>query len=211
MEVYYRDIDQLFDFRDFADLNVNDQLETELLNGEGRSYGVELSIKKREGVLNGWLSYTYSRSERLVQGVNLGEYYPSNFDIPHNASLVFNIQPNQRHTLTFNFNFSRGRPTTYPLGNYEDPTGLVVPLYSQRNQLRIPDYHRLDIAYTLGQGYNKTKRVKTSWTFSIYNVYGRENAFSVFFTQGAFQRVQANRLAILGSVFPSITINFEFL
>jgi len=211
MEVYYRDIDQLFDFRDFADLNVNDQLETELLNGEGRSYGLELSIKKREGLVNGWLSYTYSRSERLVEGINLGEYYPSNFDIPHNASLVLNVQPNQRHTLTFNFNFSRGRPTTYPLGNYEAPTGLVVPLYSQRNQLRIPDYHRLDIAYTLGQGYNKTKRVKTSWTFSIYNVYGRENAFSVFFTQGAFQRVQANRLAILGSVFPSITINFEFL
>lgn len=211
MEVYYRDIDALFDFKDFADLNVNDQIETELLDGEGRSYGVELSIKKREGLLNGWFSYTYSRAERLVEGINQGAYYPSNFDIPHNASLVVNIQPNQRHTLTFNFNYSRGRPTTYPLGNYEDPTGLVIPLYSDRNQLRIPDYHRLDIAYTLGQGYNKTKRVKTSWTFSIYNVYGRENAFSVFFTEGPFQRVQANRLAILGSVFPSVTINFEFL
>lgn len=211
LEVYYRDIDALFDFKDFADLNVNDQIETELLNGEGRSYGVELSLKKREGLLNGWFSYTYSRAERLVSGINRGTYYPSNFDIPHNASLVVNIQPNQRHTLTFNFNYSRGRPTTYPLGNYEDPTGLVVPLYSDRNQLRIPDYHRLDIAYTVGQGYNKTKRVKTSWTFSVYNVYGRENAFSVFFTEGPFQRVQANRLAILGSVFPSVTINFEFL
>jgi hypothetical protein len=211
MEVYYRDIDALFDFKDFADLNVNDQIETELLDGEGRSYGLELSIKKREGLLNGWLSYTYSRAERLVNGINQNEYYPSNFDIPHNASLVVNIQPNQRHTLTFNFNYSRGRPTTYPLGNYEDPTGLVIPLYSDRNQLRIPDYHRLDIAYTLGQGYNKTKRIKTSWTFSVYNVYGRENAFSVFFTEGPFQRVQANRLAILGSVFPSVTINFEFL
>jgi len=211
MEVYYRDIDQLFDFRDFAELNVNDQLETELLNGTGRSYGLELSIKKREGLVNGWLSYTYSRSERLVEGINNGEYYPSNFDIPHNGSLVVNIQPNQRHTLTFNFNYSRGRPTTYPLGNYEEQSGLVVPLYSQRNQLRIPDYHRLDVAYTLGQGYNKTKRVKTSWTISVYNVYGRENAFSVFFTQGAFQQVRANRLAILGSVFPSVTVNFEFL
>lgn len=211
LEVYYRDIDQLFDFKDFAQLNVNDQLETELLPGTGRSYGVELSIKKKEGTVNGWLSYTYSRAERLVEGINDDEYYPSNFDIPHNASVVLNIQPNQRHTITFNFNYSRGRPTTYPLGNYESLSGLVVPLYSERNQLRIPDYHRLDVAYTLGQGYNKTKRVKTSWTFSIYNVYGRENPFSVFFTEGQFQQVQANRLAILGSIFPSITINFEFL
>jgi len=211
VEVYYRDIFQLFDYKDFAQLNVNDRLETEILNGTGRSYGLELSIKKREGLVNGWLSYTYSRAERQVNGINNGVYYPSNFDIPHNGSLVLNIQPNQRHTLTFNFNYSRGRPTTYPLGNYETNSGLVVPLYSERNQLRIPDYHRLDVAYTLGQGYNKTKRVKTSWTFSIYNVYGRENPFSVFFTEGAFQQVQANRLAILGSIFPSITINFEFL
>lgn len=211
LEVYYRDIFQLFDYKDFAALNVNERLETEILNGTGRSYGVELSIKKKEGTVNGWLSYTYSRAERLVQGINNGQYYPSNFDIPHNASLVLNIQPNQRHTITFNFNYSRGRPTTYPLGNYESPSGLVVPLYSQRNQLRIPDYHRLDFAYTLGQGYNKTKRVKTSWTFSVYNVYGRENPFSVFFTEGPFQQVQANRLAILGSIFPSITMNFEFL
>lgn len=211
LEVYYRDIFQLFDYEDFAELNVNDRLETEILNGTGRSYGLEVSIKKKEGLVNGWLSYTYSRAERQVEGINFGEYYPSNFDIPHNTSLVLNLQPNQRHTLTLNFNYSRGRPTTYPLGNYESPSGLVVPLYSQRNQLRIPDYHRLDVAYTLGQGYNKTKRVKTSWTFSIYNVYGRENPFSVFFTEGAFQQVQANRLAILGSAFPSITINFEFL
>lgn len=211
IEAYYREIDQLFDFKDFANLNVNEQLETELLEGEGRSYGLELSIKKREGLVNGWLSYTYSKAERQVQGINRGEYYPSNFDIPHNGSLVVNIQPNQRNTLTFNFNYSRGRPTTYPLGNYEDPSGLIIPVYSDRNQLRVPDYHRLDIAYTLGQGYDKTKRVKTSWTFSVYNVYGRENAYSVFFTEGPFQQVQANRLAILGSAFPSITINFEFL
>lgn len=211
VEVYYRDIFQLFDYKDFAQLNVNDRLETEILNGTGRSYGFELSIKKREGLVNGWLSYTYSRAERQVDGINNGAYYPSNFDIPHNGSLVLNIQPNQRHTLTFNFNYSRGRPTTYPLGNYESNSGLIIPLYSERNQLRIPDYHRLDVAYTLGQGYNKTRRVKTSWTFSIYNVYGRENPFSVFFTEGAFQQVQANRLAILGSIFPSITINFEFL
>jgi len=211
LEVYYRNIDQTFDYKDFAALNVNDQLETQLLEGEGRAYGVELSIKKRQGLFNGWLSYTYSRSERLIEGINLGEYYPSNFDIPQNLSLVFNYQPNQRNTFTLNFNFSRGRPTTFPFGNFEDRSGLVIPIYSQRNQLRIPNYHRMDIAYTLGQGYNKTKKIKTSWTFSIYNLYGRKNAFSVFYSQAPFQGVQANQLAILGSVFPSVRMNIEFL
>lgn len=210
-EVFYRAIDQLYDYKDFARLTVNDHIETELRNGVGRAYGLELSIKKKEGTINGWVSYTYSRSERQIEGINRGRWYPSNFDIPHDLSLVLNYQPNQRNTLTFNFNFSKGRPTTFPLGNYETIRGSVIPIYSNRNQIRIPDYHRLDVAYTLGKGYNKTKKIKTSWTISVYNVYSRKNAFSVFFTQAAFQGVQANRLSILGSAFPAITLNLEFL
>lgn len=210
-EVFYRNIDQLYDYKDFAQLTINDHLETELRTGIGRAYGLELSVKKKEGTLNGWVSYTYSRSERQIMSINRGDWYPSNFDIPHDLSLVVNIQPNQRNTLTFNFNYSKGRPVTFPLGNYETIRGAVVPIYSDRNQLRIPDYHRLDVAYTLGKGYNKTKKIKTSWTISVYNVYGRKNAFSVFFTQAAFQNVQANKLSILGSAFPSVTLNLEFL
>jgi hypothetical protein len=180
------------------------------LGGIGRAYGVELSIKKNAGQFNGWLSYTYSRTERQVAGINRGDWYPSNFDQPHSLSVVFNVQPSQRHTLTFSFNYNTGRPTTPPVGNYETPLGLVVPLYSERNQLRIPDYHRLDISYTLGQGYNKTRRVKTSWTLAVYNVYGRRNAYSVFFTEGPFQRAEANQLSVLGTALPSVTLNFEF-
>jgi hypothetical protein len=210
-EVFYRAIDQLYDYKDFAQLTVNDHLETELRNGVGRAYGLELSVKKKEGTLNGWVSYTYSRSERQIMGINRGDWYPSNFDVPHDLSLVVNLQPNQRNTLTFNFNYSKGRPVTFPLGNYETIRGAIVPIYSDRNQIRIPDYHRLDVAYTLGKGYNKTKKIKTSWTISVYNVYGRRNAFSVFFTQGAFQGVQANKLSILGSAFPSVTLNIELL
>jgi len=201
----------LFDYKDFAQLTVNDHLETELLSGEGRAYGLELSLKKTEGIFNGWLSYTLSRSERLVAGINRGDWYPSNFDKPHDLSIVFNYQPNQRNTLTVNFNYGTGRPSTSPIGNFRNLNGMIVPVYSDRNQLRIPDYHRLDIAYTLGRGYNRTKRFKTSWTISIYNVYARKNAFSVFFTQGAFQLPVANRLSILGSAFPSLTFNFEVL
>ena len=211
VEVFYRSMDQLFDFIDFADLAVNEHIETELREGTGRAYGLELSVKKKEGTVNGWLSYTYSRSERQVLGINNGEWYVSNFDIPHNLSFILNYQPNQRNTFTVNFNYSTGRPTTFPIGNFETIRGAVVPIYSDRNQLRIPDYHRLDLAYTLGQGYNKTKKIKTSWTISVYNVYGRRNAFSLYYTQAPFQGVQANRLSILGSALPSITLNIELL
>lgn len=210
-EIYGRKIDQLFDFRDFADLTVNEHLETELLDGEGRSYGAEMSIKKKEGALSGWFSYTYSRSERLIDGINNNTWYPSSFDKPHDLSLVLNYNPNKRNTFTVNFNYGTGRPTTAPTGTYVTDTGIFVPVYAQRNSLRIPDYIRMDLAYTIGQGYKVNRKFKTSWTISLYNVLGRQNAFSVFFTQGAFQSAQANKLAVLGTVFPSLTLNFELL
>ncbi len=210
-EVYGRYIDALFDYKDFAELVMNPHIETELLPGIGRTYGAEFSIKKKEGELNGWVSYTLSKSERQIDGINNGNWYVSNFDKKHVFSLVLNYQPNRRNTLTFNFNFSTGRPTSPPVGTYATVEGLVVPAYTQRNALRIPDYHRLDIAYTIGKGYKKDKKIQTSWTFSIYNVYGRRNAFSVFYTQAAFKQVQANQLSILGSALPAVTLNFEFL
>jgi hypothetical protein len=210
-EVFYRNIDALFDYKDFAILIMNDNLETELLEGQGRAYGFEMSVKKKRGLWHGDLAYTFSRSQRMVEGINRGTWYSSNFDKPHDFSLVLNYQPNQRHTFTMNFSYSTGRPTTPPFGNYKTERGAVVPIYANRNQIRIPDYHRLDIAYTIGQGYKKDQKFKTSWTISVYNVYGRENAFSVFFSQAAFQQAQANQLAILGSAFPALTFNFEFL
>ncbi len=211
IEAYGRRIDHLYDYRDFADLIVNDHIETELLFGEGRTYGVELSMAKKKGKLNGSISYTLSRSEKLIEGINGGSYFPSNFDKTHDGSLLLNYQPNQRNTLTFNFTYSTGRPTTAPIGTYETPDGLSVAVYSERNQLRIPDYHRLDIAYTLGRGYKKNQKFRTSWTFAIYNVYARRNAFSVFFTQDGFGKPVGNRLSVLGSAFPSLTLNVDIL
>jgi hypothetical protein len=210
-EIYGRLVDQLFDYKDFADLSNNPQLETELLAGEGRSYGLELSIRKKVGEVYGSLSYTLSRSERLIDGINDGEWYSSNFDKPHDLSLVFNYQPNRRNTLTVNFVYGSGRPTTPPVGNFVTGNGLVVPVYARRNASRIPDYHRLDVAYTLGKGYKRDKKFQTSWTIAVYNVYARRNAYSVFFTQAAFRGAEANKLSILGTVFPSLTFNFEIL
>ncbi|MFN0214886.1 MAG: TonB-dependent receptor domain-containing protein [Saprospiraceae bacterium] len=208
-EVFYRAIDRLWDYRDFAKLVTNETLETEIRFGKGRAYGLELSAKTTRPVYNGQVGYTFSRAERKVAGISRGAWYPSNFDKPHILNLVFNYQPSQRHTWTLQFTYSTGRPTTAPLTNYRLNNNIIVPVYAPRNQVRIPDYHRLDLSYTIGRGYNKNKTLKTSWNFSVYNVYGRKNAFSVFFEPNIYQQPVAKRLAILGSVFPAITLNIE--
>ena len=215
VELYYRDIGQLVEYRDFADLLANDQLETGLLNGIGRAYGAELSIKKRAGTVNGWLAYTYARTERRVNDempeftISNGDWFPANFDKPHDITLVTNIEVNKRHGFSINFNYSTGRPTTAPIGKFSVGNVQSIPIYAERNSLRIPDYHRLDVAYTLSPGFRKDKKWRSSWTFSVYNLLGRKNAFTVFYTQPPFGNVTANRLSILGSAFPAITYNFE--
>lgn len=209
VEVYARDIDQLWDYRDFAEVIVNPTLETEILVGDGRAYGLELSGKRKIGTINGLVSYTFSATERRIPGINGGEFYRSNFDKPHNFVATINWNPNKRNTLTANFTYGTGRPVTAPVGSYRVENGLSVPVFSDRNGVRIPDYHRLDLAYTLGRSYNETQKYATSWTISLYNVYGRRNAFSVFYTQGADRSNIANQLAVLGTVFPAITFNIE--
>lgn len=215
VELYYRDIGQLVEYRDFADLLANENLETDLLEGIGRAYGAELSIRKREGTVNGWLAYTYARTERRVNDeipeftISNGSWFPANFDKPHDFTLVTNIEINKRHSFSINFNYSTGRPTTAPIGRFSVDNVRSIPIYAERNSLRIPDYHRLDVAYTLSPGFRKDKRWRSSWTFSVYNLLGRKNAFAVFYTQPPFGNVTANRLSILGSAFPSITYNFE--
>lgn len=211
IEVYGREIDQLFDFKDFPSLLVNEHIETELLEGEGRSYGAELSIKKSKGKINGWLSYTYSKTERKIEGINKGNWYPSSFDKRHDVSLLFNYNPNQRNTLTCNLNFSTGRPTTAPVGSYNSVNGVFIPVFSERNALRIPNYMRLDLSYTLGNGYKVNQKFKTSWTIAVYNVLGRRNPYSIFYERATFDRFDTKKFSVVGSAFPSITINFELL
>jgi hypothetical protein len=210
VEAYYRSISDLIEYRDFADLNVNHHLETELTSGDGRSYGLEFSVKKKRGLFNGWISYTLSKTERQVDEINNGEWYLSNLDKTHDLSVVGIFDFNVRHSITINFNYATGRPTTAPVGSYLNENGLNIPIYSSRNEFRIPDFHRLDISYKVGQGYNRSKRIKTSWIFSIYNLYGRKNPYSVFFTQKPFNFPTANRFSVLGSVLPSVSFNIEF-
>ena len=211
IEGFYRNIDQLFDFRGFADLLVNQHLETELLSGIGRSYGIEFSVQRQVGTLHGWLNYTYSRSQRQIVGINNSQWYASNFDKPHDFTLVSNFQINKRNSLSLNFTYGTGRPITVPVNKFQIQNRVVVLSYSDRNVFRIPDYHRLDFSYTLAQGFRKSKNFKTSWTFSIYNLYGRKNPYSVFVEQASVGATRIQKLAVLGSAFPSLTFNFELL
>ena len=216
LEFYYKDVEQLNEYKDIPDLLLNPHLETELLVGEGQIYGGELSIRKTRGIWTGWLSYAYARSLRRVKGnspeetINEGEWFPSNFDKPHQINMVNTWQLNKQHSLSLNFTYSTGRPITAPIADYTIGTH-VIPHYSERNQLRIPDYHRLDFSYTIEPNIIRRKKLKNTLTFSIYNVYFRKNAFSIFFQRREDRFIpNAFRLAVLGTAFPSITYNFRF-
>lgn len=215
IEAYYRNMENIVEYKDFPELFLNDHLETELLSGVGKSYGLELYLKKKTGKVTGWLSYTFARTyikiadETGNEEINRGEWFPSKYDQPHNLSIVGNINLNRTNQLSFNFTYATGRPLTGPDSNY----GLrdaIIPNYSDRNKFRLPDYHRLDVSYTIQRGLLRTYRYKDSFTFSIYNLYGRKNAYSIYFRRDYKNLIGAYKLSILGSMLPSITYNFQF-
>ena len=211
IEAYYKLTDDILDYKGGANLLLNPTLESDLLQGEGRAYGIEFLLKKKQGRSKGWLSYTYSRSEiRAVsefsdETINQGAYYPANYDKPHNLSLVYSYDFTKRITLTANFNFSTGRPITIPVSIYRIGPIRSFPDYSERNEFRIPDYHRLDLSLSIDQGFSKLKKLKGEWNFSIYNVYNRMNAYSIYFTEIG----RAYKLSVLGFI-PSVSYNFIF-
>ncbi len=215
VELYYKQMDELIGYKDGAQLLTNEVLETELLVGEGRSYGSEFSLRKTNGRLTGWINYTYSRSEARVddpvqrQAINRGEYFPSNFDKPHDLSIFIKYPLSKRLIMSANFSYSTGRPITEPVTrNLID--GFLVLNYSDRNQFRIPDFHRLDVSFTIQPPEKQNKRFQGTWTFGAYNLYGRKNPFSVFFRSGnEFTLPKAFRLSVLGSIFPFLTYNFK--
>jgi hypothetical protein len=209
----------LVDYIDGADLLLNEFLEGDLLMGEGRAYGLELQAKKNKGKFNGWLSYTLARTERLVEGINQNNWYPSRFDQLHNLSLTAFYEVNKRWSFSGTFVYNTGTPTTFATSRYEQQ-GYVVPHNANdtRNNVRIPDYHRLDLGATLhGRTKNANDRWIGDWVFSIYNVYNRRNPFSIFFRQPS-ERVlpdqptstEAVKLSVIGSFIPSVSYNFKF-
>jgi len=221
VEVFGKKMHDIIDYKDGADLLLNETIETELLSGDGRAYGMELLISKKSKKMSGWLAYNLSRSERRILGtsasesINGGKYYSNDFDRPHDLSLVGIFSLNQRWGFSANFIYRTGRPITFPDGKYEFENS-VVPNFAGRNQDRISDYHRLDFSATY-YGKSETKKgkerkVEDYWTFSLYNVYSRRNAFSYFFrqSQGGLPETEIVKYSILGTIIPAVTYNFRF-
>jgi hypothetical protein len=214
LEGYYKTYNDILDYKVGAQLLLNERLETEVLQGEGRAYGIEFLIKKNKGVFNGWLGYTYSKSEVKLESqfaeerVNGGEYFPANYDKPHDFSVVANYKLTRRFSFSGNFVYQTGRPVTYPVGTYIF-NGAEYVLYSDRNKFRIPDYYRLDIGFNY-EGNHKIKKFAHSfWNISIYNVLGRNNPYSVFFVTDDGQ-VKAYQSSIFSIPIPTLTYNFKF-
>ncbi|WP_411896036.1 carboxypeptidase-like regulatory domain-containing protein [Winogradskyella sp. A2] len=214
LEGFYKWQNNILDFKTGADIQLNEAIETEILQGKGKAYGVELLLKKNQGDLTGWLGYTYSRSFFKLESdfdeeqVNDGRYFPSNYDKPHDVSLVVNYKLSQRISVSSNFIYQTGRPVTFPTGNYQFNGGEFV-LYSDRNQFRIPDYYRLDIGFNFEGNHKKKKLAHSFWSLSVYNVLGRNNPYSVFFVneEGDIKALQSS---IFNIPVPSLTYNISF-
>jgi CarboxypepD_reg-like domain/TonB-dependent Receptor Plug Domain len=207
-EVYYRYMQNQIDYKNGAQLIANEYVESQLIYGIGRAYGLELFAKKKVGRMTGWVSYTLSRTERRFGQVNDDSWYPANQDRTHDLSVVGIYKLSKKWTLSGDFVYYTGNAVTWPSGKYE-VDGQVAFLYTKRNGYRMPPYNRLDLSATL-QG-KKTKKFDSNWNFSLYNAYGRENPYSISFQQdpGDPAKTQAVQYALFRWV-PSVTYNFKF-
>jgi hypothetical protein len=207
-ETYYRWMQNQIDLRNGANINANDKIEGELLFGKGRSYGVELLLKKKYGKLNGWIGYTWSRTERLIDGINSNNWYPARQDITHDVSVVAIYDLSKKWSLSASWVYNTGNAVTFPSGKYI-LNGVTQYYYTERNGYRMPDYHRLDVSATMNM--KKTKRFESSLNFSVYNAYGHKNPFSIDFEQDADDPTKTNAvMTYLFTYVPSITYNFKF-
>jgi hypothetical protein len=213
-ETYYKSTGRTLDYKNGATLLLNDHIETDVIDARGKAYGFEFMIKKATGKVNGWLSYTYSRSllkttgKYLSETVNGGVYYPSNFDKPHATNFIGNYKFSRRFNFSLNLIYSTGRPITLPIAKYRLGESNRV-LYSDRNQYRIPDYFRTDISINIEGNHRMKKLAHSSWTLAVYNLTGRRNAYSVFFTTED-GKIKSYKLSVFGRPIPTITYNFKF-
>lgn len=208
-EIYYKTIDNAIDFKNHAQLLLNKHLEGELRIGEARSYGLELLFEKNVGKLTGLFSYTLARSERLIPEIEEG-WYPTKFDKTHDMAITGSYQLNERMSLSANFIYATGSAVTMPTGRFEY-LGEIVPVYSDRNGERMPDYHRLDLSFAIQSKKNKSRRVQIEKVISIYNVYYRKNAFAINFVQDPDNPGTTRaEMTYLLPIVPAGTINIRF-
>jgi len=221
LELYYRSTENQIEYIDGADLLINEFIEADLLSGTGRAYGMEVSLRKNSGRFTGWVGYALGRTEMKVEGINHDNWYPTRFDQKHNLSLTGAFQATERLSFSANFSYITGTPTTFPTSRIE-MQGYVVPhnAYESRNNIRIEDYHRLDLSIRLDgkkMRRGKERKIQSYWVLGAYNVYARKNPFSIYFSQandrtvpGQSMATKGSSMSIIGSMIPSISYNFKF-
>ncbi|MEX1239124.1 MAG: TonB-dependent receptor [Cyclobacteriaceae bacterium] len=214
IEAYYKNTESMTDYKNGAVLLLNHHLETDVTDARGKAYGVEVMIKKVTGKVNGWVSYTYSRTFIQTKGkftdetVNKGAYYPGNYDKPNALNFIGNYKFSRRFNFSLNFIYSTGRPITLPVAKYQ-VDGTTRIHYSDRNQYRIPDYFRTDISVNIEGNHKIRKLAHSSWTVAVYNLFGRANPYSVYFASENGQ-IKGYKLSIFARPIPTITYNFKF-
>jgi hypothetical protein len=208
VELYYKDMQNAIDYRNGAEVFFNQTIESDLVYGKGKAFGAEFFIKKTSGRLTGWISYTLSRTLRQFDEINNGEWFSARQDRIHDLAIVAMYQLSPKVKLSANFVYNTGDAVTFPSGKYE-VDGITVPYYTERNGYRMPDYHRLDLGLTWIR--KKTEKFESSWNFSLYNAYGRENAFAINFQDSETNpgTTEAVRLALFKMI-PSVSYNFKF-
>lgn len=223
VEGYYKDFRNVVDLRQGASVLFSDNVETELLSGQGYAYGLEFLVRKNIGKTTGWLGYTYSRTWRKIPGISLDQWYNPRFDRPHDVNLVLNHEFSKHWSAALTFVYTTGQAVTFPIGTYEVDS-QKIPLYNDlRNTDRFPDYHRMDASVTW-KGKDKGRKWRGSWNFSVYNLYGRKNPFTYQFTdiinddfrfdQDSSVPVESVRpgvvMTYLFTFLPALTFNFKF-
>jgi len=208
VEVYYKKFQNQIDYQNGAQIILNEKVESQLVFGKGRAYGAELFIKKRTGRLTGWIGYTLSRTERSIEEIDDGSWCPVKHDRAHDVSIVAIYKLNTKWNVSATWIYNTGHAVTFPSGKYEIE-GLTIPAYTNRNEYRMPAYHRLDVGATYTR--KKRKRFESSWIFSVYNAYARRNAYSIRFRENENDpsKTEAVRLTLF-RIIPSITYNFKF-
>ncbi len=216
LESYYRNVRNTLDFVSGANLQLNPNIETQLISGKSKAYGFEVMLQKKKGENSGWISYTYARAFNQmigdfpeIQSINRGDWFATNYDKPHSFNVMWNIQPTTHHSFSFTFAYNTGRPFSSPSGSY-DIGGKKYPVFAERNNDRVRDYHRLDFSWTINNPSMKHARWEGSWVFTVYNLYGRQNPYSVFF-KSTKNGLRAYELSVFASPFVSMTYNFKFL
>ncbi|MEI7499495.1 MAG: TonB-dependent receptor [Bacteroidota bacterium] len=210
VEAYYKWMKNVVDFKDFAQLLLNNKLEGEIRSGKAWSYGIEFLVRLNEEKVNGWISYTYSRTFRQINEINDNNPYPAPYDKPNNISIVLNWVISKRFTVSANWVYATGAPVTFPTGRAEIG-GKIVPIYSDRNQYRYQDYHRLDISLSFFSKQKPGRKFNWDLNFSVYNAYNRHNTWSINFTQDNIDpnTTYAEKVYLFG-IIPSVTFNFHF-